>query len=476
MNQQFKTNLEVKYRVGGVYNPTHQFSLVNQEIWVNKNNKFDVRFLNIWVGYKLPKITDLALYDVWSSNSMQFWQTQLNFAIWCATSGCGVSKQHLRHNNHLIRSVYRFHAYYQIRRILRQLECPLPGDKYFDATNNNINLRSYTDLCDEFGISKSSDFRQKLDSSNGMGSVVYYSLHGLRPQKKKLERGGDYDKERGIVFIPQTGFASGPPHRYKVEYLEQYFAKGVNPTKNKVVPLSEQPVGSQFDAIGSFVLDEGKGFTQAGISRINDSIRTFVWAILGAQSQARTSLLGIGKAFDAQRQFLANVKTAIKAAADIPESITRYQDTLGYARSKVDFVVGFDLYMMPSDMDLFIGKINGYNNLLVDASESDIPLVLGHNDEANDSPPIIEDAESSIPKPTPKNEVTENPDAEDTESSIPKPTPKTGNGATPHAEDTESSIPKTGDEAEPNLTHEEQKLLLIIGGGAAISALIWALG
>ena len=33
----------------------------------------------------------------------------------------------------------------------------------------------------------------------------------------------------------------------------------------------------------TFVLDKSEGFTQAGVERINDSIRTYVWAILGAQ-------------------------------------------------------------------------------------------------------------------------------------------------------------------------------------------------
>ena len=31
-----------------------------------------------------------------------------------------------------------------------------------------------------------------------------------------------------------------------------------------------------------FVLDKSEGFTQAGVERLNDSIRTYVWAILGA--------------------------------------------------------------------------------------------------------------------------------------------------------------------------------------------------
>ena len=444
--EDFRYNSNVKYRTGGVYEPTHQFSLVNQDIWVNKNSKFIIKFPDVWRGYKLPKITDLQLYNTWNSNPMQFWQNQLNFAIWMATSGCGVSKHHLSHKNTLIRSLYRFHAYYQIRRILRLLECPLPGDEYFNAINNNINLRVYAELCAEFRISESSDFRQKLDSSNGLGSVMYYSLHGLRPQKKKLERGADYDNQRGIVVVPvPTSFS--PPHRYKVEYLEQYFTKGPGQVK--------QLVGSQFNAIGSFVLDEGKGFTQAGIVRINDSIRTFVWAILGAQSQARTSILGKGKAFDAQRQFLANVETAINSAVDIPESIDRYQKTLGYARSKVDFVVGFDLYMMPSDMDLYIGKINGYNNLLIDASESDISLVLGHNVEVNDLPVItvdvmVNNSELLDDKPQPVNDVR---DME----------------VEPLSQDVLDI------EVEP-LSHDENKLLLILGGGAVVSSLIWLWG
>ena len=33
-----------------------------------------------------------------------------------------------------------------------------------------------------------------------------------------------------------------------------------------------------------------------------------------------------------------------------------------YARSKVDYVIGEFIYMLPSDMNLRIGKVQGYNN------------------------------------------------------------------------------------------------------------------
>ena len=35
---------------------------------------------------------------------------------------------------------------------------------------------------------------------------------------------------------------------------------------------------------------------------------------------------------------------------------------LQYARGKLDFVLGEQLYMCPSDMYLVVGRIQGYNN------------------------------------------------------------------------------------------------------------------
>ena len=51
------------------------------------------------------------------------------------------------------------------------------------------------------------------------------------------------------------------------------------------------------------MLDKSNGFTHAGIVRINESIRMFVWALLGVQSQIRVEILKVGTGFDAQKQF-----------------------------------------------------------------------------------------------------------------------------------------------------------------------------
>ena len=398
MNQSFKFNEDAKYRVGGVYEPTHQFSLVHQTITIKPKRSFDVRLPNIWIKYKLPQVKTAEMYDSWIANQMQFWQNQLNFAIWCATTGCGVSKlDHLRNKDPMIRSVFRFHTYYQIRRILSEMECPLPSDQSFNEMNNIFNKGAFKRICAEFNIPSDSgvqadfqaDFRQKLDPSNGMGAIRYYTVHTtyshhhMRMKKEKvLETGGDYDPSRGDFTTTTTSptsskFGSGPSHVYKIEYIEQNF-------KNN------DPMTS----VGSFVLDKSNGFTQAGVARINDSIRTYVWSIVGAQSQARSSILGTGKAFDAQKQFLANVEDVINSEVDLPGSIERYQLVLQYARSKVDFVVGLGLYMIPSDMDLYIGTINGYNNLITIATDD---LQLGHNDTINEEQQIQQNQFDSPP-------------------------------------------------------------------------------
>ena len=48
----------------------------------------------------------------------------------------------------------------------------------------------------------------------------------------------------------------------------------------------------------------------------------------------------------------------------------RFQKTLQYARSKVEYVIGEFIYMLPSDMNLRIGKVKNCNNKIVISSLS----------------------------------------------------------------------------------------------------------
>ena len=137
----------------------------------------------------------------------------------------------------------------------------------------------------------------------------------------------------------------------------------------------------------TFVLDKSEGFTQAVVERLNDSIRTYVWAIVGAQAQTRSNILKTGTEFDAQKQFLANIEDTIASPVDIPSSIARYQKTLQYASTPLDFVFGIGLYLLPSDMALHPGNMQGYNNEIQIAGSD---AAIGHN-------PWIKEVESINP-------------------------------------------------------------------------------
>ena len=61
-----------------------------------------------------------------------------------------------------------------------------------------------------------------------------------------------------------------------------------------------------------------------------------------------------------------------------------------YARSKVDYVIGEFMYMLPSDMNLQIGKVKNYNNKILISSPS---FKIGTNikinlDEEKDKPDV----------------------------------------------------------------------------------------
>ena len=81
------------------------------------HDTFPARFPNIFVDYPLGQMcVGDKLWTNWNKAPLKLWQTQLNFAVWCASSACGVSSAHLNYKAHpMIMSVYRFHVYYHVR-------------------------------------------------------------------------------------------------------------------------------------------------------------------------------------------------------------------------------------------------------------------------------------------------------------------------------------------------------------------------
>ena len=122
----------------------------------NYGDSFQVKFPNVFTNYINGEMRfDGQKSGDWDHDRFTFWQTQLNFIVLCAGSACGVSVGHLNAKKPMIRSIYRFHVYYQIRRILKILEIPLPYENSFNQYNNNpYNHEKFIKICSEYGVSK----------------------------------------------------------------------------------------------------------------------------------------------------------------------------------------------------------------------------------------------------------------------------------------------------------------------------------
>ena len=159
MDRIYKYNSDASYKPnGGIYlQLITAKDLYIQIITVadhNSGHSFQVKFPNVFTKYPLGavRIEDQRFKD-WDHYKFTIWQSQLNFVVFYASSACGVSVEHLNAKEPMIRSIYRFHVSYHIRRILKILEIPLPYENSFNQYNNPYNHEMLKGICSEYGVS-----------------------------------------------------------------------------------------------------------------------------------------------------------------------------------------------------------------------------------------------------------------------------------------------------------------------------------
>ena len=129
-----------------------------------------------------------------------------------------------------------------------------------------------------------------------------------------------------------------------------------------------------------FAPNTANGLTQAGLSRINQSIEAFVYCVLGAQVNVRSSILGSGgRAREAQSEFLVLMEDAIRQP-DLAASVQRYQLAVDQAKVRLNLAVAPMAWLMPAQMIINTESTVGYNNKLTQAVSG---MKLGVNNEVN---------------------------------------------------------------------------------------------
>lgn len=397
----FNSNARYHTRAPFYYHkPGWSKKLTEMNIQVNSQG-FKAQFKDIFSHYKMSKITNAQTADSWFSSPMKFWQNQLNFAVWCASGGCGVAVwEHCASKDPMVASLYTFHIYYQTRRILNEMKVPLPSDAVWNEFDNSYDRGAYERLCREFKVSAATDWRQPRSLSNGLGNTYVWGFRNHR-------------------YIRSQHYEAGGKFLFNKIHAQ---------TSNKTINIGWVAQGPEaIEAWTLFLFDKGaEGFTEAGVERINDTIRTYVYCLLTAQATTRSSILGTGTAFNAQKKFVEFVENSITDPSDLEN---RYEQVLKYARSKVDFVFGDGLYMSPSNMEWKLDGINDFSNHVF---LSKGPAVLGVHPQINKPQPVIQ------PPPMPKPQTPASPQT---------PTP---------------SPPEKHSEATTSAAHQEEKTALVL--------------
>ena len=404
MDRIYKYNSDTSYKPnGGTYlQLITAKDLYIQNITVAENDghsdSFQVKFPNVFTNYPLGavRVEDQTFKD-WDHYKFTIWQSQMNFVVFCASSACGVSVEHLNAKEPMIRSIYRFHVYYHIRRILKILEIPLPYENSFNQYNNSYNHEKFIGICSEYGVS---------NNLTKWRNQKYFSTWQSRAWETN---------KPGMSYINENSFSRS-------------------------------------------IIEKSDGLTMLGLQKLSKSVRDYAYLILTSQTSTRGPIVGHeARNLDAQRTFLNTFENIVNRRVNIPEDIRRFQKTLQYARSKVDYAIGEFIYMLPSDMNLRIGNIRNYNDKILISSPS---FKIGTNVKVN-----IDVKSNKEQKPDVKPKVITKPDVKPNKEHKQdvKPNIKFDRESKPDLLSSQFNYVEKRSKLNDKITYEEEKVALVLG-------------
>ena len=181
----------------------------------------------------------------------------------------------------------------------------------------------------------------------------------MRPDLTLLHYSADnpYTESEFLKICEDYGVPKDPV-RYRDEKFYWTYLCGIGWPNDYIGP----------DSMTRWIIETSVGFTDVGLLRISESVRAYAFLILSSQASARSSIVGnTASVLTAQSAFLNNFEDIVNRKVDVREDIKRYQDTLSYASSKVNYSVGEHRYMLSSDMTLKIrpGTVRYNNKILV---------------------------------------------------------------------------------------------------------------
>ena len=333
--------------------------LVTLDIYTTPTESFRAKMRNVFTKTVVSFWSSKQAYAWLREPNYKYWPQQLNFAVWCATCGCGVSLSELVRYPPIIQSFIKFHVYFTIR-VLYELGVPLPDETAFNQTDNTYTKSAFESLCNEFGLVTNPDFRWIRGRNHGLGDIFeYYSGEGYR--NVHIDRG--YDVEANTWPSKR--------HLFKDEGGSE--GKG-----NLICLIRNDDAKTQYSW---FIPSRGHGLTRKGMGRINRSLEAFVYCVLGSQVNIRSSIVGnSGGAVETQQEMLKLFESSV-IEEDLSTSVQRYQLAVQEAKLRLDTAIAPGIWLMPSNLVINTESIVGYNNELQKASEN---MKFGVNETVNE--------------------------------------------------------------------------------------------
>ena len=188
---------------------------------------------------------------------------------------------------------------------MKILEIPLPYENSFNQYNNPYNHEKFIGICSEYCVS---------NDLTKWRNQKYFSTW----QSRTWETG-----KSGMSYINENSFSR-------------------------------------------WIIEKSDGLTMLGLQKLSEPVRDYAYLILTSQTSMRGPIVGHEvRNLDAQQTFLNTFENIVNRRVNVPEDIRRFQKTLQYVRSKVDYVISEFIYMLPSDMNLRTGKVQGYNKKIL---------------------------------------------------------------------------------------------------------------
>ena len=284
----------------------------------------DINKIKIYVADDKWFMSDLSPYTITNTLSPNYKKNPFLaslLAAYVTTYVCGISMQHMEYNEDtpsIITSMARYHLYYHMSRFLKY---PSKLDRYISHIIPFA--RKHTPYAK---IWKDAFYKTNMTLSE---------WHNWASKRDPKVRNYSYDKKKGgVVYQALSGTRNGEPNDYR-----------------------------------RFIAHKTSGLTRIGQKLLQQSVESYVYAVLGAQAKTRWVIVGAGaKSLQTQDVFNTIVKETI-AESDVTIMISNMREAIKDTNVVLNMAISPGMILIPSNLIIQKEKIPGYNNVLTLATD-----------------------------------------------------------------------------------------------------------